>query len=153
MTHFFGNQKDYHWNLRQINKTWPRFVFPTEVCRVLIFSKNLNKKWNTDRRGYRNSIGGIRDFEKGKILQKRETRETFYKNYLFKIRPGFYVFDGFSLILNWHFSQKRKKFGFFFCSGGCVATPERVRGMRPPTRIPPVSASEHRHAVIGRKQG
>ena len=37
-------------------------------------------------------------------------------------------------------SQKRGKIGLLFCTGGCVAPPEKLGGLRPPTLSPPVSA-------------
>ena len=50
-----------------------------------------------DRGGYRTSLTGLRDFEKGKFYNKK--REIFYLNYLYKVRSDSNVFNGFFLIL------------------------------------------------------
>ena len=71
---------------------------------------------------------GMRDFEKGKTLQKREKRETFYKNYIFKIRPDFnvflWIFPDFKLTF---LTKKGENWAFFLLpqrgSGGCGRLP------------------------------
>ena len=54
------------------------------------------------RRGYRSSLRGMRDFEKGKILHKKGKikKGNFLLKLCFKIRPDFNVFNRFFLILN-----------------------------------------------------
>ena len=67
-------------------------------------------------------------FFKGKILQKREKRETIYLNYIFKIRPDFNVFYKTFPDFILTFLTKRGKIGLLFLLRGMRRPPLRGSG-------------------------
>ena len=84
----------------------------------------------------------MRDFEKGKFDKKGKKGRLSIRTIFLKYGLILTCLMDFSWFYTDVSHNKGEKLGFFFSSGGCVAPPpERLRGMRPPTRIPPVSAS------------